>query len=280
MAFISSGGYDVTSRLVPLARVDSASTLAKVAYPNLSDPTDPTTLYHTDETRGRIRAAAADRLAALRGASTLPREQSAMDELLHARGASGTLARLTLPATLIDIPGYQLDDLQRMVQASQIAVAAFQSGVAAVATIVLDGFDTHGSHDRDQPKQITKLLHGLDFLLGTIDAAGLGGQTYLVVGSDFGRGPIYNSDRTDAGKDHWPVTSMMVAGPGIPGDRVIGSTDAGMQPIPVDPASLAPSPDGVKLTPEVVHAALRRVAGVEANATSYPLGGDVLPLFG
>jgi uncharacterized protein (DUF1501 family) len=180
----------------------------------------------------------------------------------------------------VNIEGYQLDDLERMMRGAQLAVSAFKSGVAAVATLPLGGFDTHANHDRDQPKQLAKLWKGIDFLLAEAEAAGLLGQLYVVVGSDFGRGPTYNSENSGAGKDHWPVTSMMVMGPGIPGNRVIGATDAGAGARPIDPAALTPSDSGVVLTPEIVHSALRRVAGVESFDAEYPLAGPVVPLFG
>jgi hypothetical protein len=281
MPFISAGGYDVTDHLVPLARAGSPDVLTKIAYPHLINPTDAKPdRYHTDDTVARIQRARADRLAALRAASSLGRERASMDDLLHARVASADLARLKLPAKLMEIAGGQLDDLERMNRGTQIALAAFQSGVAATASISLGGFDTHGNHDRDQPKQITKLLSGLDYIFAQADAAGLSSNLYVVVGSDFGRGPTYNADNTGAGKDHWPVTSMIVAGPNIPGNRVVGATDPGLQAAKIDPATLSPSGSGVTITPEIVHTALRNVAGVPDAEMKYPLGAQRLPLFG
>lgn len=281
MAFLSSGGYDFTAGLVPLTRVGSPGTLPKIAFPNVIDPS-ATTLdhFHTDETAARIQTALAARTDALRQRSTLPLEQSAIDSLVAARGAAAELARFTPPATLTTIPGYQLGDLQRMIQGAQIAVAAFKSGVAAVATLSLGGFDTHGSHDRDHPRQLAKLWKGLDALFAEATAAGIINNLYVVVGSDFGRGPTYNSTNAGAGKDHWPVTTLMVAGPGIPGNRLVGATDAGLNARPLDPATLAPSDGGTVVTPEIVHMALRKVAGVEDFAPAYPLAGASMPLFG
>jgi hypothetical protein len=279
--FISAGGYDVTDHLVPLARAGSPDVLTKIAYPHLINPTDAKPdHYHTDDTVARIQATRAARLEALRKGSTLTRERASMDELVHARVASGDLARLKLPAKLMEIAGSQLDDLERMNRGTQIALAAFQSGVAAAASISLGGFDTHGNHDRDQPKQITKLLSGLDYIFAQADAAGLGNSLYVVVGSDFGRGPTYNATTAGAGKDHWPVTSMIVWGPNIPGNRVVGATDPDLQALKVDPVTLAPSGNGVTLTPEIVHTALRNVAGVGDAEMKYPLSAQRLPIFG
>jgi hypothetical protein len=281
MPFISGGSYDATDHLVPLARAGSPDILTKIAYPHLINPTDvKPEHYHTDDTVARIQRVRAARLAALRAASGLSRERTSMDDLDHARVASLDLSRLKLPAKLMEIAGGQLDDLERMNRGTQIALSAFQSGVAAVATLSLGGFDTHGNHDREQPRQITKMLSGLDYIFSQADAAGLGGQLYVVVGSDFGRGPTYNSTNDGAGKDHWPVTSMIVAGPTIPGNRVVGATDAGLQALKVDPQALTPADNGVTLTPEIVHTALRAVAGVSDAESKYPLGAQLLPIFG
>lgn len=279
--FISGGSYDVTAGLVPLARTGSPDTLTKVAYPHLINPNDTKPdRYHTDDTVARLRNARAERLARLRGRAGLVRERNAIDQLDHARLATGDLARIKLPAKLVDIPGGQLDDLERMERATQIAFSAFQSGVAAVATITLGGFDTHGDHNRNQARQVTKLLAGLDYLFTEADAAGLAGKLYVVVGSDFGRGPTYNSNNDNAGKDHWPVTSMIVAGPNIPGNRVVGATDGGLQALPVDKGTLTPANGGVTLTPEIVHTALRAVAGVADAESKFPLSAPLLPIFG
>jgi uncharacterized protein (DUF1501 family) len=186
---------------------------------------------------------------------------------------------LTLPPSLVDLDG--LDDLERMERQAQLALAGFQSGVAVSATINLGGFDTHANHDRDQARQIVKLLAGIDFLITGAELAGIIDRMFIVVGSDFGRGPLYNSDRDNAGKDHWPITSMLAMGPGIPGDRVIGATDGGQRAMRIDANSLTVVTDGGSpLIPETVHRALRRVAGIDGIAADYPLAGQDVALFG
>jgi uncharacterized protein (DUF1501 family) len=104
----------------------------------------------------------------------------------------------------------------------------------------------------------------------------------VIVTSDFGRGPHYNGENDGAGKDHWPVTSMLAFGPDIAGGRTIGATDGEALARPIDPGSLALDDAGMKITPELVHIALRRVAGIEDHELSarYPLPGGAVPLFG
>lgn len=277
MAYVSGGGYDATAGLVPLTRANDVGALRRVARPHLLNPDEPDSeRYHTRETVERIERFSAERLEALRGAQRLPRLQRAMDEFTAAKAQDDTLARLALPDELVDVP---LRDLENFMRQAQLAIAAFEAGLAVSANLELGGFDTHADHDRDQVRQIAKLLAGLDFLLRRSSDAGLGGDLYVIVASDFGRGPYYNGND---GKDHWPVTSMLVSGPGLGGDRVLGGTTEDQQPKGIDRSSLeAVDSGGVTLTPAVVHRSLRTVSGITGNELdeSFPLPEDDLQLF-
>jgi uncharacterized protein (DUF1501 family) len=286
MAFLSSGGYDSTQNVVALTRVNSTSTLRKVAFPNAIDPNNVAgDSYHTTETMDRIAAAQATRLSKLTASMRLPRVRLGMDQLHLARLSENELQELQLPNTPVDLPG-NLGDLERLMQQAQIAVAAFKSGLAAAANVSIGGFDTHANHDTNQRRQVQKLLAGVNYIMDEIQAQGLGGKVYVVVASDFGRSPKYNSTGANGGKDHWSITSMMAMGPGIKGNRVIGATnDADQKPFNIDPGSLATlnnAKDGVRVRPEHVHRALRNVATVSDSevAKSFPLPGEDLPLFG
>lgn len=280
VTFMSSGGYDATLGLVPLARVTEADALRNLAAPNVIDPKNAMSeTYHTPETWARIRQAQRERLAALKAEQRLPRFARSMERLENARATDDLLSSLHVPETLVDLPG-QLNDLERFERQAQLAVAGFSAGLAVSANLQLGGFDTHGNHDRDQVRQIVKLWGGLAFLLDELDAAGLGQNTFVVVTSDFARGPRYNGESNGAGKDHWPITSALVLGPGIPGDRVIGGTSDDQLPLLVDPTTLEPSSDGHKITPATIHRSLRQLAGIDPELDRrFPLQGDTLPLF-
>jgi uncharacterized protein (DUF1501 family) len=66
-------------------------------------------------------------------------------------------------------------------------------------------------------------------LLDDLATSGLLKDTLVIVTGEFGRTPRINKD---AGRDHWgPVMSLMMAGGGVQGGRVIGSSDRmGAQP--------------------------------------------------
>lgn len=294
MAFLSNGGYDATGGLVPLTRSGSLDSLRRLAYVNRIDPNkDDSDLYHSADTSSRIAQAQAARLAAYRDAERLPTVRRSMDNLLTARQGNLGLAalaeqfkKLTLVKFGDGYPGVEdlqgiggIGDLEDRCQEAQLALTAFQAGVAVAANLSIGGFDTHGDHDNNQTRQMIKLLRLVDFIYKEADRLGLGGNIYLVIGSDFGRTPSYNQGN---GKDHWNITSMLASGPNIPGNRLVGSTDAGFRAIKVDPATLQPKEDGIRIEPKHVHKALRKVAGLAGSTVEqqFPLAGDDLPIFG
>ncbi len=87
---------------------------------------------------------------------------------------------------------------------------------------------------------VPSLDNGLAALVDDLNDRGLLDETLVCVMGEFGRTPKLN---TSAGRDHWPrVFSVLLAGGGIRGGQVIGSSDAvGESPKdnPVTPADLA-----------------------------------------
>jgi uncharacterized protein (DUF1501 family) len=268
---------------VPLTRLDNAGALQKLAYPNRVDATKAMgDLYNQDATLARISQAQQDRLAAMAAAQGLPRLRQSMGSLQLARSAKTGLDRLQVPGQLASIPGYQMGDLQGVLRQAQLSLAAFQAGLAVSATLNLGGFDTHSNHDTDQIRQLAKLLGAIDYLWTQATAAGLADKLVVHVASDFGRGPGYNGTGDNAGKDHWPITSVLVMGAGVPGNRLVGASDDASKPRKIDPATLAPSDSGVKLTPELIHLSLRKLAGVDTSdaGKAFPFTSQALPLLG
>lgn len=276
LAYVSNGGYDATQGLVATTRL-SANSYARIAYPFESNTTTPGSApYHTVATQNRIRAAQAARLSTLTGGEHLPRVKRALGALEASRREDTTLSSLTLPTPII-LPG-GLGDEQGVLQQIQLCLAAFDAGLGVSASIGLGGFDTHANHDSNHVRQLAKLLYAIDYLWETAAPLGLTDQITLMVTGDFGRGPGYN---TTNGKDHWPVTSALFMGRGItPG--VIGSTDAAQRPVAVNPSTLAPDGNGVRITPAHLHLSLRRLAGIDSSvsANAFPLAGSDLPILG
>lgn len=280
MPFVSFGGYDATLDLSPLSRIGSSNVLRDLSAPNVIAPEQETSaLYHTEDTWARIRDLQAATLDELVAAQGLPRLRRSQEALVDARATVNELSALQLP-TLVDLPG-NLTRAENLVRSGQLALAAFDSGLAVAANLAIGGYDTHGNHDQNQRRALIELLTGLGGLLDEIDAVGLGDRVTVVVGSDFGRTPWYNADGAGGGKDHWPVTSYLAIGPGIEGNRVIGATTADQLAMPVDPTTLVAGSGGVSISPAHIHMALRSAAGIDSELSQrYPLTGTALPLFG
>lgn len=281
VAYISTGGYDVTAGLVPLTRLSGGGgELLKVARPAVANPSEDQMswrLYHSEATQARLEAARADRLARLKGAPRTMREAKALESFEHARqGAEGFSALASvLPPKLVEIgdiypslAGYYDYDLKNYLQSVQMALLGFQSGQAVAASLNTYGFDTHANHDAEHTRRLGQLLLTIRYLFSLADTLGLSDKLYVAIGSDFGRTPTYNVGN---GKDHWNVTSMMIAGPGITGGRVIGGTDDQLRPLSVDKNNAATllgydDPNGTRILPAHIQRALRKKLGLEGSA--------------
>jgi hypothetical protein len=272
MSFLTSGGYDFTAGVVAPTRTGNMGALTRLAFPDRMDPNNAESGYHTAETTARVAAAQRARLEALMAEQRLPRVREQMGMLYNARAGENELRLLTefLPETLDNTN----NPLKRQ---AQVAIAGYRAGITVAANLSLGGFDTHGNHDASHIPRLQMLLEGVDFLIAEAEAAGIGDRVVVVVGSDFGRTPGYNDGN---GKDHWSITSMMLMGGGIRGNRVIGATDERHRPHTVNPQTLALDPNGVRIKPVHVHRALRRLAGIEAAAPAerFPISAEDLPL--
>jgi hypothetical protein len=288
LAFLSNGGYDATQGIVALTRVGDSNALAAIAHPNLMDPGNKDSAsYHSNQTYQRILATQNARLQSMRDKQRLPVLQRAMNQLFLARQGDDGLAALADEFEqakfddVSDLPGLQNvqqvpGQLRGLMQQAQVAMLAFKAGVAVSANLSAGGFDTHSNHDRDQGASLGEILRAFDYIMSKLDALGLADKTYIVVGSDFGRTPYYNNGD---GKDHWNVSSALVAGPGIKG-RVIGATDDAFKAKAVDPTSLGEDPNGVRIEPKHLHLQLRKTFGIDKGefAQQFPLAAEDLPL--
>jgi len=278
LAFLSNGGYDNTVGVVPLTRLNDLGTVSRIAYPNRRDPTNRADdiTYHSQATADRIRRFQNERLAAMAATQTLPTYASSMQQLLATRRSGNLLERLLefLP-TNEDLGRYN----NPIARQGLVALGAYQAGVCAAANLTSGGFDTHGNHDMNQGNALGTLLRGVDMIMDRIDMLGLTDRVAVIVSSDFGRTPRYNAQN---GKDHWSVTSALLMGPGIRGDRVIGASDDGQRARGLDYSSLQVSDSSPrKLTPKAIHTSLRRYAGVENSEVTrqFPIYGDSINLF-
>ena len=271
LAYLSHGGYDLTTGLVGSTRLPDTSSILEVAYPDRLVVSDPSRRVFPEEIQARIAQARNDRLARLAAAEPLPRVKRSMELLAESRTGDNDLRRLAeiLPDNANEGGG--------LVQQARITMSCFKAGVAVAASMQQGGFDTHGNHDASHTPRMQSFVAGLMAILDEAERHDLADRVVIVVGSDFARTPWYNDGN---GKDHWSVSSMMMMGPGIRGGRVIGATDERQVPIGVNPTTLAVEEGGMRVTYAHVHSSLRALANLHGwePADRFDVG-ETLPLF-
>ena len=282
----SSSQSSRTNGLVPRTLMNGGdlNAIREIAYPNRTNVFQ-SNQYHSSTARGLIDSAAASRRQRQMAEQRLLRVQNALSRHDAARNRDVSALRDFVSALeSTSSPNSYVNSrsqARNLFNQAQTAFSAFESGAAGAAQIRIGGFDTHDDHDARHYPRLMDLLAGVDNIISDAVARGIADNLVIVIGSDFGRTNKYNSDN---GKDHWSHTSMMVwAGPAfIAGNKVVGATNDLQISQRINPATLAPDNNGIEVTPEYVHQALRNVAGIDQNpavTNNFPFSQPVLPIF-
>lgn len=270
LAYVAEATQSASEGVVARSRVSNSSVLADLSFPDRVNPANIEDLstYQAEPTLEMVANWRQSRLDRMAAEQNLPRIANAVDNLAMARSGSNELELLQsyLPEALAST-GIR--------QQMQVALAAYAAGIAISATFGMNGFDTHNNNDARQNDARASFFGAIMEFWDEAERLGVADRVVMSVGSDFGRTNRYNGNN---GKDHWPVTSMMLMGQGIEGNRTVGATDSEQYALPVDPETLQLSEDGVVLTPAHVHASLRKLAGVSDElAARFPLPVEPLP---
>ncbi len=284
MAFLAGGQYNRTGDVVGVSRFPGDK-VALLADPYKAAANDEKGVL-SDVATQRILQLRGERYAALESQATLPRTKRTLKALREATRGGAAVNLLKQVASGV-APGIEtfVNDLSPDTRAYlagsnnsggrarflelgaplETILRCFQAGVSASATFDQGGFDTHGGHDENQPAAMGAFVARLRYVLLRAAQMGLRDKLYVLVTSDFGRTPRYNSGN---GKDHWNVTSTLVAGPGIRGGRAIGKSDEGHKAMRVskaDPSIVVADSDssGQRIQASDIHRELRRVLGVD-----------------
>lgn len=286
MAYISNGGYDFTASLVSRARASSASFID-----DLADPNSDGFLYRNNDTSKekldifkQVKLAQKQRLERQKKNVQLPLRREQLNQLFTVRVEDNNLEQLSIQKGLIEasLPtnNHMNNRDQGFKRQASLVAAAFKARVAVSANISTGGFDTHGNHDSNQYQSLGDLLEGVIYLQQALTAAGIADKTTVVIGSDFGRTPYYNSGN---GKDHWPVTSMMVMHPQSSGKggKVFGSSTNKFRSQKLDLSTGQVNTNGKLLTPAHVNLALRKELGIADNhlAKKFPITAEDFSIF-
>ncbi len=119
---------------------------------------------------------------------------------------------------------------QRMLMARRLV----EAGVRMV-TLTYGCWDMHNNVTSGMKQQMPALDQAIAMLIQDLDQRGLLEKTLVLVSSEFGRTAKINKT---AGRDHWPkVFSVLLAGGGVKGGMVHGSSNATASEPELDPVS-------------------------------------------
>ena len=288
MPFLTYGGTDFTGNIVAPSRVvgNGINAVREIAYNNYVNVDNRNTTYFDNDVKSLIMGAHAERNERLRSEKRLKSWRDSMDRFIDT--ASPNTETLRSFVDTVSAPGARNQasfngrrDAHRVYANGRSALAAFQTGAAISAHMSLGSFDTHNDHDERQYPKLMDFLQGVDGIIKEAEDRGLADRLVIIMGSDFGRTNKYNDQ---AGKDHWPITSAMFWGAPryLQGNRVIGSTDANHRSIALDPQTLSPNSNGVRMEPQDIHRAMRRLFDVDSSSYNdqFTMRGRDLPIFG
>jgi hypothetical protein len=122
-------------------------------------------------------------------------------------------------------------------------------------------WDTHSNNDKRLKSVLCPQFDvGFSALIEDLQTRGLLDETLVVAVGEFGRTPKFNGN---AGRDHWgPVFSFALAGAGISGGQVYGSSDA-----------KGAYPHSGRILPQELSATIFHLLGIGHNATMLDRNG-------
>ena len=159
-------------------------------------------------------------------------------------------------------------------QSALLARRLVEAGVT-FATVVMAGWDHHWDLQQGMEAYLPKLDRVIHGLLTDLSQRGLLEKVLVVVCGEFGRTPRMNDGGNGGpprsmgtpGRDHWGgAMSVLLAGGGVKGGQVVGSTDR-----------LGERPKDRPLTPHDLHQTIYHVLGADPNATFLDHSGRPVP---
>jgi len=271
LSYLNFGGFGNTENIIRSTRINQVGQLRNIIYPNQSQFNN-SIVYRNQSDWDRVRALHEQVSANLfadpstvegnRKNRQFYQEAYSRTDLIQAFGDALPNASEIQPVT--NVPGIFTSNLHRQMQ---LTLLAFQSGVSIAADLVEFGYDTHEQHDASHGPLLANTTDAIDYLWTYAEQLGLADRLVVVIGSDFGRTPHYNSGN---GKDHWPIGSYIVMERNVGyTNSVLGETDEGHNAYLMDPGTITRNDSsGITIKPSHVHKALRRYLNIEDFATS------------
>jgi uncharacterized protein (DUF1501 family) len=266
MPYLNFGGFSSSQGTTSVTQVGKLSVLQNLVEPTVAEASNK--LYVPTADWQRIVAMHTANIGARSASAATPEgskvlQQQYVDALTRSDGIA-EFADLLPPTSQLQPTRRAGNVNSSLHQQLQVALLAFKSGVSISADVLQGGFDTHEDHDNRLSPLLALVTDALDYLWTYAGTLGIADRLVVVMGSDFGRTPVYNSS---AGKDHWPIGSVMVMQKGASfANRVVGLTDSGHNALKINPTTLQQDNNGVILKPAHVHKALRKQLGLDTAA--------------
>jgi hypothetical protein len=147
---------------------------------------------------------------------------------------------------------------------------------SSFVTVHLGGWDHHWDLKSGMENYLPKVDDGVAALLEDLKERGLLETTLVVLCGEFSRTPKMNDggnggpagSKGTPGRDHWGNSMFcFLAGGGVQGGRIIGSTDR-----------LGQSPKSRPLTPSNIHASIYKVMGIDPHLSLLEPSGRPIPV--
>ncbi|MCA9411201.1 MAG: DUF1501 domain-containing protein [Candidatus Omnitrophica bacterium] len=166
--------------------------------------------------------------------------------------------------------GDEFTDLDGLGGEGVALATAFERGYAITGTLeARASWDSHSNNNGQQNQGFDNTFQGLHEIVthlsnrpATSGSGTLLDQTTLMVMSEMGRTPKLNGSN---GKDHWPITSVLMVGGGVSGNKVIGSTDDFQNSELVDFQTGQVSSSGLEISSANIGSTLLSMAGLNPN---------------
>ena len=266
LSYLNFGGYSETANLIRYSRLKDLQSLVDVLNTRSMNNGGETPI-RTESDMSRIRMFQREKTDRLLSSSeSLHRYKLNLGFFNNALTSKTSLSRLTnfLPEQS-DMEGLQrlnskiMSSLRDQVR---LTVSALASGLTSASDLWLGYFDTHNDNEFEQALLLSHLTDALQLFWQQAEEKGFADRVTMLIGSDFGRTPHYNSNN---GKDHWPIGSVIVMEKNASWtNRVVGQTDEGHNALSINPKTLERDDrNGSKIHPQHVHKALRRHLGIE-----------------
>lgn len=268
MPYLNFGGFSSTQGTTSVTQIGKMSVLQNLVEPTVAETSGK--LYLPDSDWQRILAMHTANISARSQSATTTEGARALEQqYVDALTRSDAIADFAdmLPATSQLQPSRRAGNVNSTLhQQLQVSLLAFKAGMAVSSDVFETGFDTHDDQDNRLSPLLANVTDALDYLWTYAAELGIADRIVVVMGSDFGRTPFYNSS---GGKDHWPIGSVLVMQKNAGfANRVAGLTDSGHNAVKINAKTLKADSAGIILKPAHVHKALRKQLGLDTAAVT------------